>query len=435
MISRHPLRLFFRWLLLPVDLAAALILATFLGPAILFIPKSKRVRRLISFVPGMTVALAQEKFGGTYKEIFFEDLARGFFEEVTLFFYPMPSIRARHEWTNPCGPGERVVVLERTPPLGVFYAVGLVWLIAEAGCLGRRQGVSLVRGRDPYLYAAMAWAAAKLIGVPFVFSVHTDYDLLFSSDPRHRMVIPMQRRLISAVARFVLPRAALAMPIRESIMAFLLRHGVRRDRVVVIPHGVDLAPYDRPMENPRPKFGIDPARRLVVSVGRVTVDNYFHHLPDIAEIVRQKFPDALFVAAGPGWDLQRMRDATRGRALESHLKWLGEVDHRDVMALWREASVALVMKGGYSLIEACVTACAVVSYNIEWHYELVLDGKTGFLVPVDPKAAADAICKLLGDDPLRRQMAESMKSHARGRHSTDVAVAARRAAYDRALKS
>lgn len=52
--------------------------------------------------------------------------------------------------------------------------------------------------------------------------------------------------------------------------------------------------------------------------------------------------------------------------------------------------------GGYSLIEACAAGCPVISYDVEWHSELVKNRETGFLIKeYDIDGATEALNWLL----------------------------------------
>jgi glycosyltransferase involved in cell wall biosynthesis len=60
--------------------------------------------------------------------------------------------------------------------------------------------------------------------------------------------------------------------------------------------------------------------------------------------------------------------------------------------------------------------------------DFVHDGEDGFLVPPrDPAALADRICRVLGDDDLRRRMAERVRERAPREFDVEVGAARVRA--------
>ena len=48
--------------------------------------------------------------------------------------------------------------------------------------------------------------------------------------------------------------------------------------------------------------------------------------------------------------------------------------------LRRVSDVSLCLMAGFSLIEACAAGSPIVSYDVDWHSELVVDKETGFLL-------------------------------------------------------
>jgi glycosyltransferase involved in cell wall biosynthesis len=86
----------------------------------------------------------------------------------------------------------------------------------------------------------------------------------------------------------------------------------------------------------------------------------------------------LFVGDGP--EGVRLKTLVKECNLTSVVMFAGFQPREVVISIQRHSFIALCLKGGFSLIEACAAGCPPISYNIEWHYELVKNGETGFLV-------------------------------------------------------
>jgi glycosyltransferase involved in cell wall biosynthesis len=107
-----------------------------------------------------------------------------------------------------------------------------------------------------------------------------------------------------------------------------------------------------------------------------------------------------------------------------------------VAALRQASSVSLCLMGGYSLIEACAASSPVVSYDVEWHHELVKDGETGFLVPEhDLAQLAEAVSRLLDDAPLGKSLGQRAREAALSRHGSKNTVAIKRRCYQEILNA
>ena len=75
------------------------------------------------------------------------------------------------------------------------------------------------------------------------------------------------------------------------------------------------------------------------------------------------------------------------------------------------------------LVEAMALGKPVVATRAGGIPDVVVDGKTGMLVPSgDPKALADAIRRLLEDPDLRHRMGEEGRNRADSRFSAETMV-------------
>jgi len=202
----------------------------------------------------------------------------------------------------------------------------------------------------------------------------------------------------------------------------LVRAGVPRRRIALIPSGVDTERFQP--SGPALPLGSGPRRPRILMVGRrfgrggvADVVAALRHVPD-AELV---------IAGGPPPDaLDRDPGTRRLRALCDHagvadrVLLLGAVPEADMAALYRAADVVACTPPeqpfGIVPLEAMASGLPVVAYATGGLRETVIDGVTGVLVrPRDTRALAIALRRLLGDDLRRMGMASAAvdRIHAR----------------------
>ena len=150
----------------------------------------------------------------------------------------------------------------------------------------------------------------------------------------------------------------------------------------------------------------------VLFFGRAVYHKGLEHLVRAQPIVSQRIPHARFLIAAHGSDLERCRrmiqDADR---FEIHDGFVSG----DVMAtlFQRSSMVALPYLCSTSsgvLMTAYQFGKPVVATKVSGLSEYVENGSTGLLVaPGRSHELADAICKLLNNDPLRRSMGENAR--------------------------
>ena len=166
-------------------------------------------------------------------------------------------------------------------------------------------------------------------------------------------------------------------------------------KVRVIPNGVDASAFPPRTYSARP-------RRIAV-VACLREEKRIDVLLAAAPHILTRYPDAEFLIAGEGECRQALMDQVRALSIAGRVAFLG---HRDDVAEVLGMSDVFVLPSRSealpnSVMEAMASGLPVVASAVGGIPELVLDGRTGRLVPAgDPDALASAILELL-DAPDR----------------------------------
>jgi glycogen synthase len=209
----------------------------------------------------------------------------------------------------------------------------------------------------------------------------------------------------------------------------LLRHyGIARERVHVIPNGVDTETY-RPVRGRTrlQRFGIDPARPYVLFVGRISRQKGLLHLIRAIPALAPGTQVVLCAGAPDSPEVAREVEAAvaRARTERTGVVWIPEmVDRATAVELYSHAAVfccpSVYEPFGLINLEAMACEVPVVATAVGGIPEVVVDGETGRLVPVDlvehegvveprdperfRRDLAQALNSLLADPGLRRTM-------------------------------
>ncbi|GAA4039552.1 glycosyltransferase [Nonomuraea soli] len=187
--------------------------------------------------------------------------------------------------------------------------------------------------------------------------------------------------------------------------ATLIRLGVPREHIAVVPYGVDTDKFRR--QGPAAARG---THQRLLHVGRIgagagaqTIVRALAGLPDVE----------LVIAGGPAPDeLEHDPDARRLRALAERLgvadrvTVLGHVPRTTVPKLMRGADVVVTLPSepgtGAVALEAMACGVPVIASAVGAHLDSVVDGVTGLLVPPDKPARTARLARELLADPTRR---------------------------------
>jgi len=269
--------------------------------------------------------------------------------------------------------------------------------------LMRQQDIALVHTHSS-IDSWLATLAARSLRRPVVRGRH--------------VTIPIKRRraLIYHLADRVITSA-------DAVKALVEAVGVRSQRIVTIPAGVDADRF-HPGVSGRPvreELGLHgPVVGLVANVRSSKGHRYF--LEAAREVVRT-MAGVRFLVVGDGVGLEEVRRGVGELGLETHVLLTGF--RRDVPAVIAALDV-LVLPSIRSeaisqvVLQALAIGTPVVVTAIGGSPEVVHHGRTGLVVaPGDAAALADAILQLLGDPERARVMAAAGREFVRASLTMD----------------
>jgi glycosyltransferase involved in cell wall biosynthesis len=187
-----------------------------------------------------------------------------------------------------------------------------------------------------------------------------------------------------------------------------------RRKVSFIPNGVAHTEL-LPRHEARRRLGANPARRAVAFVGRLSPEKRPDLFVAMAALVARDRPDAEFIVIGSG---DRYDETVRLAAAVPNvpISFAGLVP--DVASLMTCFDVLVCPSDTEGtprvVIEAMSAGVPVVASRVGGLPDLIVDGRTGFLVPPDFAAAlAERVSRLLGDESLSRVMSHRARTHAK----------------------
>ena len=171
-----------------------------------------------------------------------------------------------------------------------------------------------------------------------------------------------------------------------------------------------------------------------LAMGRLDADKFALDLVECLSLVHRQHPEVVLACAGSG----ALTDALQRRACElgigGNLRLLGALDLADLPALMASSNVFVAPHMGYTLIEAGLTGVPIVTYDYDFHAEIVHDGETGYLVKFrDVAALASRVCELLADPEHAQAIGTRLRNELLRDHSLEAVIPLYRRAYDQVL--
>ncbi|HEY2102322.1 MAG TPA: glycogen synthase [Chthoniobacterales bacterium] len=230
--------------------------------------------------------------------------------------------------------------------------------------------------------------ARQNYGIPLVITVH-------SLEPLR----PWKREQLAGGYDFTLWLEKTALEMADAVIAVSDEtrqdierlFNVRRERVHVIYNGIDLDEYKpTPADDVLRKFGIDPARPFLLFVGRITRQKGIIHLVRAVDFMEKDFQIVLCAGAPDTKEIaEEMKSAVeRAQKLREGVIWIDRMlDRPSIIQLYSSAAVfccpSIYEPFGIINLEAMACETAVVASAVGGIKEVVVDGETGFLVPLE----------------------------------------------------
>lgn len=286
-----------------------------------------------------------------------------------------------------------------------------------------------VRSRAP------AWSAvwaARQSGIPVVSTYHGIYSAT-SSVKRAYNALMTRADLVMANSRYT----------RDHVLA---QHGVPKERLRLVPEGIDIERFDRGAVDParverlRSDWGLrGDNRRLVLLPARLT--RWKGQLLMIEALALARAEGLILVLAGDHQGRQDYRDeieaAIAAGGLQDHVRLVGEVEDMPAAYLAADWVVTPSIRAesfGRTAVEAQLMGRPVLASDHGAARETVSCGRTGYLVaPGDPGAWARRLGEVarLSDDGLF-DLGQTARRRARRRFSLDAMSRATFRTYARA---
>ncbi len=231
---------------------------------------------------------------------------------------------------------------------------------------------------------------------------------------------------------------------------------IRPERLHVIYNGIDLDEYQRTDSTAAlERYGIDPEQPYLLFVGRITRQKGIVHLVRAIEQMAAGFQIVLCAGAPDTPEIAREMEEAVGKAQVQRegVIWIREmVDKPTVRELYSHARVfccpSIYEPFGIINLEAMACETAVVASAVGGIKEVVVDGETGFLVPLaqmtespfeptDPERfardLAAAVNRLMGDPAMARKFGVAGRRRAEERFSWDAIAKQTKALYGQLL--
>lgn len=250
-----------------------------------------------------------------------------------------------------------------------------------------------------------------------------------------------QRRRLFAIERRLHPHMSRVLANSEAIVEELVAEGVPRERLQMIPNGVDLARFDVEARTPPLHLGLSPRGEgpltLAIVANLIPYKGHADLLSALGSVVGRLPPWRLLIVGRDDGIGARLAEQIVALRLADRVHLLGA--RPDVPGILARADICISASheegSSNAVLEGMAAGLPMVVTSVGGSPEQVVEGETGMIVPPrDPRALGAAILRLASEPELRRRMGEAGRRRVAERFSLEAMLLAYDRLYRRLLE-
>jgi len=289
---------------------------------------------------------------------------------------------------------------------------------------------------NTYIPALSAWMANFFLRKPLLFTVHDVY-LQDRKDFWKQWAKQKEVPKIVSLVGGLLEKIILKLPrtmihtVSKTSEEDIIKTGVKKQRIVVIPNGLNLTEYDK-IKSPKNK------KNQIYFVGRLIFYKNIDTVIKSMKLILKKVPNTKFIISGKGPYEDKLKEIVKQEGLEKNIIFTGRVSDEQKIKYLKESDImvqpSLVEGFGITIIESFACKTPVISSNVMPLPELVKDGINGYVCkPFDEKEWAEKIALLLKDKNKIRKLGDNARKIVEENYTIQVIVKKLERLYNRLL--
>lgn len=259
--------------------------------------------------------------------------------------------------------------------------------------------------------------------LPVITTVHTpmltSYRLakmrsmhgIFSKISARMVSYPQELKLIQ--------KSDIVTTLTNSIANELKEYYLNGKEVIVMGNGVN-----EDVCTPNQKY-VEKDRKYILYVGRIHREKGLFDLLECAKYICKTRSDVFFNIVGVGCDQKKLMRKVKKFQLEDRFIFLGQIKKDILIKLYQNATLFILPSYHEGLptvlLEAMSCGLPIIATDVRGNRDLISDRENGILVPPRaPKKMAEAICILLKDEALMKNLSKNARKTVEENYTWDT---------------
>jgi glycosyltransferase involved in cell wall biosynthesis len=270
------------------------------------------------------------------------------------------------------------------------------------------KSMDIVHVNHPITSGRLALRYAQPLGIPIVFTNHTRYDLYAQI---YTPMLPdvIGESVVRAYMPFFCKSIDLVIAPSPGLRDVLKGYGVQSN-VVVIPNGVDISPFQAPVEPvSRAELGFGDEVTLLTYMGRLGPEKNLPFLLRAFGGIASAFEQVGLLIVGDGPVREDLEDRVKLMGLTDRVRFTGLIPYEQLPRYLATAdafvTASVTEVHPLSVIEAMAAGLPVVGIRSPGVGDTVEDGVNGLLAPEEDLSAYTAVlARMIAESNNRQRM-------------------------------
>jgi glycosyltransferase involved in cell wall biosynthesis len=242
----------------------------------------------------------------------------------------------------------------------------------------------------------------------------SEFDRFFKTLPRS----------IQTIALWVFKRVSAVIVLGESLR-YIFKDFVQPEKIFVVPNGIDYLQFDQIKGRTRLKV---PSRADILYLASLKERKGLFQFIKALPFVLRKFPDTRITIAGTWQSLSEKEETlelVEKNKLNGQIKFTGEVAGVDKLKLYKTHDIFVfppIQPEGmpWVILEAMSAKLPIVTTHQGTIPEVVVHGKSGFIIEPYPEEIAKCLCHLIENPELAKKLGEYGRHRIENLYSEEV---------------
>lgn len=201
--------------------------------------------------------------------------------------------------------------------------------------------------------------------------------------------------------------------------AMALYDNFPRRKIKVVHNGIDCSCLNPPLdkEAKRRELGLNGSCRIIGTAARLNSIKNIDMMLRVLKLVLQEVPDTVLIIAGQGEEEVRLKRIAVEMGIADQVKFIGlRFDLPEIYQLFDVFLLTSYSEGiSVTLLESMASGIPSVVTDVGGNKEVVVEGKTGYLVPLDyDQGMSQIVCELLQNQDKASHIGSVARERVRG---------------------